>query len=232
MKTSSREELIAQVAAARHPARILDIAYAHGPNLALANTGAELYGLDPLSRPAPYKQMYTCDINKDPIPFQEGEFDMVTMGCVLAHTARPLEVLAKIHRVLKPGGTLILSSPNPNYYWETVINIFYNHFKKRVSHSKHIEHFFEFTRYAMRTSLERTGFTLEKEIGYLFQLVKTNLRFDVSKHPELAFEIIYVAKKTGELKDFTIIEDAKGAIINLKTDLFDTVGSLKRLDNP
>lgn len=220
MKLKSREELTAEEATTRHPARILDIAYAHGPNLALANTGAELYGLDPLSRPAPYTQMYACDINKDPIPFQEEEFDMVTMGCVLAHTAHPLEVLAKIHRVLKPGGILILSSPNPNYYWETVINIFYNRFKKRVSKSKHIEHFFEFTRYAMRTILERTGFTLEKEIGSIFQLVKTNLRFDVLKHPELAFEIIYVAKKTGEPKNFTIIEDATGATINLKTDLF------------
>lgn len=220
MTLTSREGLIAEEATAHRPAKILDIAYAHGPNLALVNTGAELYGLDPLGRPAPFKEVHTCDINTDPIPFPDGTFDMVTMGCVLAHTAHPLEVLAKIHKVLAPGGTLILSSPNPHYYWESLLNIFYHPFKDRVSKSKHKEHFFEFTRYTMRTSLERAGFTLEKEIGSSFQLVKTNLRFDVSKHPALAFEIIYVAKKTGTPESFTVIEDEKGKIVNLETNLF------------
>lgn len=220
MKSTSREELIAEEAAIHHPARILDIAYAHGPNLVLVNTGADIRGLDPLSRPAPYTEMHKCDINTDPIPFPDETFDMVTMGCVLAHTARPLEVLAKIYRVLKPGGILILSSPNPNYYWENLLNIFYHHFEKRVSKSKHLEHFFEFTRYAMRTSLVRAGFTPLKEIGSSFQIVKTNIRLDVSKHPGLAFEIIYVAKKTGEPQSFTIIEDDIGALIHLETELF------------
>ena len=219
MKSTSREELIAEEAILHHPTRVLDIAYAHGPNLALSRTGAELYGLDPLGRFAPQIPITTCDINKEPIPFGDEEFDMVTMGCVLSHTARPLEVLAKIHRVLKPGGTLILSSPNPHYYWETFLNIFYHHFKKRVSKSKHLEHFFEFTRYTMRTSLERMGFTLEKEIGSSFQLVKTGLRFNVSKWPALAFEIIYVAKKTGTPELFTVIDDDKGNTVRLQTDL-------------
>lgn len=217
---TSREELIAEEAEKHHPAKILDIAYAHGPNKALVKTGAELYGLDPLSRSAPYKGVHTCDINTDPIPFPDETFDMVTMGCVLAHTARPLEVLAKIHKVLKPGGILILSSPNPNYYWESLLNILYHHFEKRVSKSKHVEHFFEFTRYAMRTSLVRAGFTPLKEIGSSFQLVKTNIRLDVSKYPGFAFEIIYVAKKTGVPESFTVIEDDKGALVELNTELF------------
>jgi ubiquinone/menaquinone biosynthesis C-methylase UbiE len=221
MKPRSREEIIAKEAATHRPARILDIAYAHGLNRALAQTGAELYGLDPLARPsAEYTKISLCDINTDPIPFGDAEFDMVTMGCVLAHTARPLEVLAKVHRVLKPGGILILSSPSPNYYWENVLNIFYQHFAKRVSKSKHVEHFFEFTRYAMRTSLERAGFILLKELGSTFHVVKTKLRLNVEKWPGLAFEIIYVAKKIGEPSNFTIIEDDQGAIINLKTNLF------------
>lgn len=220
MRPTSREGIIAQEAARRRPVRILDIAYAHGPNLELVKTGAELYGLDPLARPAPYKEMHRCDINKDPIPFPDGGFDMVTMGCVLAHVANPLKVLAEIHRVLAAGGILILSSPNPHYYWENILNVFYHYFEKRVSKSKRGEHFFEFTRYTMRTSLERTGFTLLKELGSTFQLVKTKMRFDVSKWPGLAFEIVYVAEKKGTPEPFTIIEDAEGDIIKLTTDLF------------
>jgi SAM-dependent methyltransferase len=221
MAPKSREELIAREAAQHHPASIFDIAYAHGNNKALVGIDTELFGLDPLGRETlGYKEVQKIDINAETIPYPDGHFDMVTMGCVLAHTSNPLAVLAKIHRVLKPGGILILSSPNPNYYWESILNIFYYRFKNRVSKSKHIEHFFEFTRYAMRTTLARAGFTLEKEIGSTFELVKTGWRFDASKHPGLAFEIIYVAKKSGEPENFTVIEEDNGTIVNLKTNLF------------
>jgi len=215
-----RDEIIAEEAQARHPARVLDIAYAHGPNWSLANIGAEVSSIDPIGRPTPYTDVRRCDVNSETLPFGDGEIDIVTMGCVLAHLSKPLKFLKEVHRVLAPGGTLILMSPNPNYYWENILNIFYNHFKGRVSKSKHVEHFYEFTRYTMRTLLERSGFTLEKEIGATFAIMKTNIRLDVSKYPGLAYEIIYVARKTGTPEPFTVIEDEKGAILNLKTDLF------------
>lgn len=215
-----RNELIAEEAAKRAPKRILDVAYAHGPNLALANIGAEVIGIDPLGRAAPFAAMRRFDVNSAPLPFTDGEFDMVAMGCVLSHLSHPLKFLAEVNRVLAPSGILIVSSPSPNYYWETVVNVFYHHFKTRVSKSKHIEHFFEFTRYTMRTILGRAGFAVEKEIGSTFQLVKTNLRFDVSKCPGLAFEIIYVAKKTGSPEAFTVIEDDAGKIVKFDTELF------------
>lgn len=216
----SRDEMIVDEVAAVPHDRILDIGYAQWPIPGLMKVGKEVYGVDLVQWPSPYTKTYICDLNTDPLPFKDGEMDVVTMGCTLAHVARPLKLLADINRVLTPGGTLILTSPNPHYYWENVLNIFYTYFKKRVSKSKHIEHFFEFTRYTMRTSLERTGFTLVKELGSTFHVVKTNLRFDVSKMPALAFEIIYVARKTGEPDGYTIIEDAKGDAIKLKTDLF------------
>ncbi len=43
----------------------------------------------------------------------EGEnlYDAVTMWCVLAHVPDPDDLLAQIHRVLKPGGVLFLQTP-------------------------------------------------------------------------------------------------------------------------
>jgi len=216
----SRDAMMLEAIASRKHDRILDIGYAQYPIPELMDFGGEVYGVDLVLWPAPYTATYVCDLNVDTLPFEDGSIDVVTMGCTLAHVAKPLKLLADINRVLVPGGVLILTSPNPHYYWETVLNIFYNRFKKRVSKSKHIEHFFEFTRYTMRTSLERTGFTLMKELGSTFHLVKVGWKFDVEKHPELAFEIIYVAEKTGKPDPYTIIEDAKGDAIKLETPLF------------
>lgn len=216
----SREELIAHEVKAMHPSRVLEIAYAHSPNRLLGELGGEVHGIDPLARAAPFASMTKLDVNKDPIPFPDGHFDVVTSGCLLGHVAKPLSVLAEIHRVLKPSGTLILMAPNPHYYWEVILNLWYQHFVSRVSRSKRIEHFFEFSRYTMRTSLERTGFAVEKELGATFQLAKLGLRMNVEHRPGLAYEIIYVARKTGTPASYTIIEDDAGTICELPTPLF------------
>jgi SAM-dependent methyltransferase len=207
--------------ALKYPSKkILDIGYAQTPNSALGKNGAEVYGIDIVSAPAEnYKETYVCDLNTTKLPFKDGEIDLVAMGCTLAHVANPLKVLAEVNRILKPEGILIISSPNPNYYWETVLNVFYNTFKNRVSEAKHIEHFFEFSRYNMRTIGERSGFTLVNEVGYLFWLVKTKIRFNPISRPGMAYEIIYTFKKSGVPESYATFEDERG-IHKVNTDLF------------
>jgi hypothetical protein len=51
-------------------------------------------------------------------------------------------------------------------------------------------------------------------------LVKTGWRVDASRYPGMAFEIIYVARKTETPESFTVIEDDKGSLVHLKTNLF------------
>jgi SAM-dependent methyltransferase len=94
-----------------------------------------------------------------------------------------MKVMADINRVIKPGGTLVISSPNPNYYWENALNIFYHYFKKRVVKSKHEEHFYDFSRYNMRTVAMRAGFDVVRERGFGFFLVKTPVRFNPVRFP-------------------------------------------------
>ena len=53
------------------------------------------------------------DIERDVFPFPDAHFDVVMFCEVLEHlTENPVFALAEIHRVLKPGGLLILSTPN------------------------------------------------------------------------------------------------------------------------
>ena len=49
--------------------------------------------------------------------YPENQFDLATMWDVLEHVPDPASTLAEIHRILKPGGWLVLSLPNP-LAWE------------------------------------------------------------------------------------------------------------------
>jgi len=46
------------------------------------------------------------------LPFGDGAVDAVVMLDVLEHVAEPSAVLAEVHRVLRPGGVLVLSVPH------------------------------------------------------------------------------------------------------------------------
>lgn len=54
-----------------------------------------------------------CDVEKEPIPFESGTFDGVVFNEIFEHLRmNPIETLLEVKRVLKPGGLLVLSTPN------------------------------------------------------------------------------------------------------------------------
>lgn len=52
-----------------------------------------------------------ADITSD-LPLEGGQFDHVTMLAVLEHLISPKSVLAEAHRILRPGGSLIMTWPS------------------------------------------------------------------------------------------------------------------------
>ncbi len=48
----------------------------------------------------------------EPLPFQDGSFDAVFAGELIEHLPDPRPGVAEFRRVLRPGGTLILTTPN------------------------------------------------------------------------------------------------------------------------
>ncbi len=55
----------------------------------------------------------SCDLGKEPIPFAAEEFDLIAASEVLGHLKfHPSKFLQEAVRVLKPGGLLIVTSPN------------------------------------------------------------------------------------------------------------------------
>lgn len=54
-----------------------------------------------------------CDVEKESAPFDTGSFDVVLFNELFEHLRiNPIFTLREIHRVLKPGGRLFLSTPN------------------------------------------------------------------------------------------------------------------------
>ncbi len=56
-------------------------------------------------------QRVRADIRK-PLPLESGQFDHVVMLAVLEHLVEPEPVLREAHRILAPGGSLILTWPS------------------------------------------------------------------------------------------------------------------------
>jgi len=54
-----------------------------------------------------------CDLNREPkLGFDDASFDAVLCVVSIDHLSRPREVIAEFHRVLRPGGRVLLSFSN------------------------------------------------------------------------------------------------------------------------
>jgi SAM-dependent methyltransferase len=54
-----------------------------------------------------------ADLNRDPVlPFPDASFDAVTCCVSIDYLVRPMEVLAEVARVLRPGGIVVLTFSN------------------------------------------------------------------------------------------------------------------------
>jgi ubiquinone/menaquinone biosynthesis C-methylase UbiE len=84
----------------------------------------------------------------EPLPFADNEFDLVTCIETLEHVRDVQLALSEIRRVLRPGGTLALTTP-ASARWRVLY--------KGLEHpfSPHIR---SFTRRSLRTTLETMGF--------------------------------------------------------------------------
>lgn len=60
----------------------------------------------------PNQKVDIADLNSEKLPYSDAAFDIVTATEVVEHLENHREVLRDLHRVLKPGGVCILSTPN------------------------------------------------------------------------------------------------------------------------
>src|SRR5688572_11121922 len=98
--------------------RVLDIGCGYCESLAYHNArGCEVYGVeaDANARTIAEKFGYNVHIGLfDPSRYRPESFDFVTLDQVIEHVTDPREFLSGVARVLKPGGSVIISTPNPS----------------------------------------------------------------------------------------------------------------------
>lgn len=133
-----------------HPdAMVLDLGCGAGTNLRFLERYGRVSGADPSPKALDYcRQRFNGPLAEvwlpDQLPYGEKSFDLVVMLDVLEHVENDIGALQRVLRLLKPGGTLLLTVPALRWLWSY--------------HDIEHHHFRRYHRGALRRKLTRLGF--------------------------------------------------------------------------
>jgi len=115
--------------------RLLDVGCGDGlflaaidRELALSQRGWQLCGLDysrsmlEQARTRPYR--FDQGNLEEGLPYEDATFDLIAAGEVLEHLYDPDRLLAEAHRALRPGGSLLITTPNLQAWYNRVLFAF------------------------------------------------------------------------------------------------------------
>jgi 2-polyprenyl-3-methyl-5-hydroxy-6-metoxy-1,4-benzoquinol methylase len=96
----------------------------------------------------------------DRLPFEEGTFDKVFCLEVLEHVERPVvsAALEEFRRVLKPGGRLLITTPNYRSLWPAIEFLLYG--LRLVPHMPGGDHITKYHRHALEQDVAAARFRL------------------------------------------------------------------------
>jgi len=166
-------------------------------------------------------EIFTCELDlfdaeKDPYPYPDGHFTTVVCGELIEHlTEDPMHLMSEIHRILKPGGHLVLTTPNISSMRGIAAilvgyhpGVFSAYIRPRAEGEVEARHNREYAPQEIRQLMENSGFTITLlETGPFRQtprpeeawVLNVLERFELPK--ELRGDDIYVVgRKTGALR--------------------------------
>jgi 2-polyprenyl-3-methyl-5-hydroxy-6-metoxy-1,4-benzoquinol methylase len=148
------------------PGRVLDVGCSTG-YLAerLQQRGSTVIGIDMDERAAELARrfceaVYVGDIETMELPFEPGSFDAIVCGDLIEHLRGPEGVLRRLRPLLRPGGRLVLSTPNIAN-WAMRVGLLLGRWRYTEWGILDRTHTHFFTRKTLRETLEAAGYRIE-----------------------------------------------------------------------
>lgn len=150
--------------------RVLDVGCGHGTHTMIAaETTREAIGMD-----YDPKNLATCEARavekklsnvrfargnaEERLPFNDREFDSVLLLDVLEHLNRRDGTLGEVHRVLKPGGRLLVAIPNRETSWKSRLK------RAGLFYYSDRDHKIEYSLSEARYEIERNHFQIQEPV--------------------------------------------------------------------
>jgi SAM-dependent methyltransferase len=217
-KLDDRMTRIVAQCVALAPRSVLDIGCARGfllGQLMSRLPGIECYGLELSSSLAAMGRANGITVFEQDmaagVPLPSESLDLVVMGEVIEHVFDPDACLEEIRRLLKPGGHVIVTTPNLAAWYNRRMQPVFSETSTRKKYGHGFAalgqgntqtqgHLKLFTLGALRELLADLGFFIERVIGYKFYLLQEHPLANVIEsifrlRPTLASGFIVVARK-------------------------------------
>jgi len=147
--------------------RVLDVGCSSGYLSApLAERGNTIVGLelDPAAAreaEAFCERVLVGDVETMELPLEPGSFDVVLLGDVIEHLRDPVAALARLRPLLRPGGRLVLSTPNVAN-WAIRLSLLGGRWRYTDRGILDRTHTHLFTRSTLRETIEAAGYAVER----------------------------------------------------------------------
>jgi SAM-dependent methyltransferase len=148
------------------------------------------------------------NIDCEPLPFPDNDFDLIVLVAVIEHVVDPFGVLRELHRLLKPGGRLLIDTPNIAK-WTRRLRLALGQFPSTAAQEEGFRtydgqpadlydeghlHYFTF-RSLERACRERAGFRRVERRGYGSLRTTKTPDWLARWWPELFSEVCLIAEK-------------------------------------
>jgi 2-polyprenyl-3-methyl-5-hydroxy-6-metoxy-1,4-benzoquinol methylase len=148
-------------------ARVLDVGCSSGylsqPLAARGNTivGIELDAGAAREAEAYCERVLVGDVETMELPLEHGSFDVVLLGDVIEHLRAPTAALARLRPLLRPGGRLVLSTPNVAN-WAVRLSLLSGRWRYTDRGILDRTHTHLFTRATLREAIEAAGYVVDR----------------------------------------------------------------------
>jgi len=147
-----------------------------------------------------------CNMETEDLPFEDAMFDVVLFTEVLEHLVMsPSRTVAEIHRVLKTGGVLLVSTPNAVSFGHRLAILFgHNIFAKYSLDHVYGRHNRLFTKGELKQLLEASNFNVERcsmfsdATRFKKAIVRSFVSLSTMLNPNLGDHIILRARAFGK----------------------------------